>query len=520
MAAEVGIADYLGKDLSLAFNAMVNNLVTQGIGKATGWQKTPFSWRSVAVSAVAAPLANRVTDFIAQGEGMFDDYSGQWVPTKSDYSRWAGDFGTRLTASLVTGVATQLVRARVYNNGQLDYGQIFADSFSGTIGGSLAEDLARDPMPRTLDQWGTGKSIPPSLAYDELIDSATNGGYDFYPESGDEAHPVRVSDRGYGNRRFLTTPSGAASMYLDRSGVGPSEVLPDNNGDSGLTFQQSMTRRSAADRAHLREDAPWLADWLDQRDRQPVLDRLADIERAVQGSGGVSRAAMYVDLAKDLQQYSNEGQKVVLSAINNYAESLNSNALFASHNSESTTADAAVRYAADLARQSGLPGMGLETGKLPAEWRMGATYGLASMLSGAARRVVPESEGEYITLYRGDASKVDALYSSVARAQGVQASNAIIANAEMRSSVSSLFYEHGLNSGSSPYISFSASRDVAESFARGISGTQPGYVTEVRVPSSFARPNFENPIAREHEYLVPTYVPNRYIVNQTPVKPK
>jgi hypothetical protein len=129
-----------GSDAALALNAAAGNSLTQQIARGTGYQDG-FNWRSVAVSAIAAPIASRVADFI-QGDLVSDIYDGIPYRDGTAYSRWAGDFGTRLTTSLVTGVATQAVRRR-YNNGQLDYGQLAADAFGSTLGNSLAEDLAR-----------------------------------------------------------------------------------------------------------------------------------------------------------------------------------------------------------------------------------------------------------------------------------------------------------------------------------------------------------------------------------------
>jgi hypothetical protein len=88
---------------------------------------------------------------VTEGGSVFDDYSDQWERTGTAYSRWAGDFGTRLTNSLVSGVGTQMVRRRVYGNGELDYGQIAGDAFGNTLGNSLTEQLAREEAQGTVN---------------------------------------------------------------------------------------------------------------------------------------------------------------------------------------------------------------------------------------------------------------------------------------------------------------------------------------------------------------------------------
>ena len=125
----------------------------------------------------------------------------------------------------------------------------------------------------------------------------------------------------------------------------------------------------------------------------------------------------------------------------------------------------------------------------------------------------------YVTLYRADATAPTQFVSKLAQTEGIDASNAAISQAESRGSVSSLFEDHALNSGGSPYISLTTSREVAESFARGPDGTQAGFVTEFRLPANFAEPNFENLNSLEREYLAPTSIDNRYISDQYQVTP-
>ncbi|WP_254616519.1 hypothetical protein [Burkholderia metallica] len=150
----------------------------------------------------------------------------------------------------------------------------------------------------------------------------------------------------------------------------------------------------------------------------------------------------------------------------------------------------------------------------------GSASNVSAETSAATRVEAVASSANSVTLYRGDSAAQTQFLSKLAQSQGVDASNAAIAAAESQGSVSYLFENHGLNSGGSPYISLTTSKEVAESFARGVTGTQAGYVTEFKVPSNLAEPNFENPNVWEREYLYPTQIDKNYVTSQYRVTPK
>lgn len=149
-----------------------------------------------------------------------------------------------------------------------------------------------------------------------------------------------------------------------------------------------------------------------------------------------------------------------------------------------------------------------------------AAEGSVGVNSAASTVGAGSGDANLVTLYRGDTTAQSQFLSKLAQTQGVDASNAAIAQAESQGSVSYLFENHALNSGESPYISLTTSKDVAETFARGLDGTQAGYVTEFKLPANFAEPNFENLNNWEREYLAPTQINNQYINNQYQVTPK
>lgn len=97
----------------IAANAAVSSTLTQGLAVATGVQSS-FSWRNVAISAVAAPIAAKVASF---------------TPAS------LGDFGQ----NFVAGVAGSYVRKAF--GGKIDTASILADAFGNAIGNSLVETV-------------------------------------------------------------------------------------------------------------------------------------------------------------------------------------------------------------------------------------------------------------------------------------------------------------------------------------------------------------------------------------------
>jgi len=105
---------------SAVLNAAAGNLLTQGLAVATGLQQH-FDWRSVAASAIAAPI-------------------GQLVSENLNSNELEKLLGTRFAAAVaenfISGTATQLVRQAVYHKGHLDFAQIVGDAFGNAIGES------------------------------------------------------------------------------------------------------------------------------------------------------------------------------------------------------------------------------------------------------------------------------------------------------------------------------------------------------------------------------------------------
>jgi YD repeat-containing protein len=115
-----------------AINGATSNALTQGISVATGLQRS-FSWRNVAISSLAAPVAHG-----------FGEAASALAPG-------VGDFGARVAS----GVGGSLVR-RAFGSGE-DSASILADSFGNALGSSIVDGMtprsasaqARD---RTVDE--------------------------------------------------------------------------------------------------------------------------------------------------------------------------------------------------------------------------------------------------------------------------------------------------------------------------------------------------------------------------------
>ena len=101
----------LGKSGSLAAEAAADSAITQGIGVTTGLQSS-FSWRQVAESAIAAPVA-----------ASAGKYAGQFTG-----STFAGQFASGATGSLV----------RQAVGGKVNMTSVLTDAFGNALGNSVA----------------------------------------------------------------------------------------------------------------------------------------------------------------------------------------------------------------------------------------------------------------------------------------------------------------------------------------------------------------------------------------------
>ncbi|HWM69348.1 MAG TPA: hypothetical protein VNO35_22350 [Steroidobacteraceae bacterium] len=107
----------------LAADAATGSVLSQGIDEHLGLQNT-FSWRDVAVAAVAAPLAHAVGTEIDPNFGSPLDTAG---------------FGTQLEANAASGLASVAVQTTI--GGQVLTKTVLADAFGNALGNAIVATL-------------------------------------------------------------------------------------------------------------------------------------------------------------------------------------------------------------------------------------------------------------------------------------------------------------------------------------------------------------------------------------------
>jgi YD repeat-containing protein len=108
---------------AVAARAVVGNVVGQGVGNITGTQKG-FSWSSVAVSAIAAPVTAKLNDKLFGEVGFGGLRTGDWAfnnPTASAFAESAVSAGV----SALTQLSVQ--------GGKLNWSSIAADTLSSFV---------------------------------------------------------------------------------------------------------------------------------------------------------------------------------------------------------------------------------------------------------------------------------------------------------------------------------------------------------------------------------------------------
>ena len=118
--------------LEAAVRQATSNVVTQGVAIAAGLQEK-FDWRSVALSAVTAPL-NKYLSTKFEGTDLGKSLASQF-----------GDTGRDIATGILTGTATQLVRMQVYGGGKIDWATVAADAFGNAIGNAITKRLSAPP---------------------------------------------------------------------------------------------------------------------------------------------------------------------------------------------------------------------------------------------------------------------------------------------------------------------------------------------------------------------------------------
>ena len=135
--------------------------------------------------------------------------------------------------------------------------------------------------------------------------------------------------------------------------------------------------------------------------------------------------------------------------------------------------------------------------------------------------------------YRGHADVNPTFRSSVTAEFGADVAERYVGSLS-NGTLRDVLEVHGVTSVDSPFISTTTNPVVAEHYARGVSGNQPGYVTTFRLTPQDAKEltiaNFENPVAffeinskigvPESEYLFSSRIDPKFIFDQRQVKVK
>jgi hypothetical protein len=109
----------LGNVSEAMVRGAVSSTISQGVGKALGWQES-FSWKSVAASAVGAGVGQAVGDAL-----------GRTLPANA-----VGKFATRFASGLAAGTTTALLRG-----GRVAVQQVAVDAFGNALGESIVRGI-------------------------------------------------------------------------------------------------------------------------------------------------------------------------------------------------------------------------------------------------------------------------------------------------------------------------------------------------------------------------------------------
>ncbi len=142
-------------------NAAISNVLTQGVSMAAGLQKS-FDWRSVAQSAVAAPIAAEASRFVGNKVGVPSTDPGEY-----NFAKFASDTTGTLTTAAV----------RSAMGGRFDVKQVAADIFGNAIANALvastidtpAERRARDKDSYSFQRLREARGFAGEPAFDDSL---------------------------------------------------------------------------------------------------------------------------------------------------------------------------------------------------------------------------------------------------------------------------------------------------------------------------------------------------------------
>ncbi|WP_229445345.1 DNA/RNA non-specific endonuclease [Massilia sp. Leaf139] len=189
--SKLGGAAYRGLDVSV--KAAIQNVAGQGLGKLTGAQEH-FSWRSMVVSAISAPLMSAVRTRIG---------GSQWGQDNGNYMRLAQNTASSIVSATIGMVVTK---------GRMSWSAVAANAISATVADMYHDNIASDSQATLGD-----RSVSPAdavLPNSKQLSRAMAGGVRYSSVSSGEKDWLR--ELGPYNERIVSADDDTikAGAYL------------------------------------------------------------------------------------------------------------------------------------------------------------------------------------------------------------------------------------------------------------------------------------------------------------------
>jgi YD repeat-containing protein len=117
--------------------AVVGNVLTQGIGVATGLQKK-FDWRGVAASAVASGVGWGVGELI--GQAQYGDEAWRNASATQRVNWQTNDWGNTLVRAVGSGIAAGAASSLV-RSGRVNWNSVIQDAVGSAVGNLVTEQM-------------------------------------------------------------------------------------------------------------------------------------------------------------------------------------------------------------------------------------------------------------------------------------------------------------------------------------------------------------------------------------------
>ncbi len=132
VAGQLGVTNTVGQQV---VNGMANNVINQGINIITG-QQQKFSWQSVAVAAITAPISGAIGG--GQSKGGAD-------VTVSSFAKSVGQ-------EMLKSAVNQAVTIAIDGHGKMNWAKVASDGFGNAIGNSIVDQTVYDERQARLAQ--------------------------------------------------------------------------------------------------------------------------------------------------------------------------------------------------------------------------------------------------------------------------------------------------------------------------------------------------------------------------------